>query len=137
MPGERRVSARQGWAGEKSDFFSILLGEIQTQEYIVLSGEVQAGSVAGETGNDAAMLLAQPGRFKSLSKVLPARGDVGGEARAFRRWQSMNRGREGTNGLLDTLIRRSQLELGVECFKVMAEFLAKRQSVIGCGGSRF
>jgi hypothetical protein len=24
-PGERRVSARQGWAGEKSDFFSILL----------------------------------------------------------------------------------------------------------------
>ena len=23
--GERRVSARQGWAGEKSDFFSILL----------------------------------------------------------------------------------------------------------------
>jgi len=24
--GERRVSARQGWAGEKSDFFSILLG---------------------------------------------------------------------------------------------------------------
>jgi hypothetical protein len=25
MPGERRVSARRGWAGEKSDFFSILL----------------------------------------------------------------------------------------------------------------
>ena len=24
MLGERRVSARQGWAGEKSDFFSIL-----------------------------------------------------------------------------------------------------------------
>jgi hypothetical protein len=24
--GERRVSARRGWAGEKSDFFSILLG---------------------------------------------------------------------------------------------------------------
>jgi hypothetical protein len=24
-PGERRVSARLGWAGEKSDFFSILL----------------------------------------------------------------------------------------------------------------
>jgi hypothetical protein len=23
--GERRVSARRGWAGEKSDFFSILL----------------------------------------------------------------------------------------------------------------
>jgi hypothetical protein len=26
MQGKRRVSARQGWAGEKSDFFSILLG---------------------------------------------------------------------------------------------------------------
>ncbi len=26
-PGEKRVSARQGWAGEKSDFFSILLDE--------------------------------------------------------------------------------------------------------------
>jgi hypothetical protein len=26
MPGERRVSARQGWAGENGDFFSILLG---------------------------------------------------------------------------------------------------------------
>ena len=24
MPGERRVSARRGWAGEKSDFFSTL-----------------------------------------------------------------------------------------------------------------
>ena len=24
-PGKRRVSARQGWAGEKGDFFSILL----------------------------------------------------------------------------------------------------------------
>jgi hypothetical protein len=27
MHGERRVSARQGWAGEKSGFFSILLEE--------------------------------------------------------------------------------------------------------------
>jgi len=25
MHGKRRVSARRGWAGEKSDFFSILL----------------------------------------------------------------------------------------------------------------
>jgi len=25
MPGNGRVSARRGWAGEKSDFFSILL----------------------------------------------------------------------------------------------------------------
>jgi hypothetical protein len=24
-PGKRRVSVRQGWAGEKGDFFSILL----------------------------------------------------------------------------------------------------------------
>jgi hypothetical protein len=27
MPGKRRVSARQGWAGEKDDCFSIPLGE--------------------------------------------------------------------------------------------------------------
>ena len=26
LPGERRVSARKGWAGEKSDFFNTLLG---------------------------------------------------------------------------------------------------------------
>ena len=35
-PGERRVSARRGWAGEKSDFFSILLdgriGKTQGEE---------------------------------------------------------------------------------------------------------
>ncbi len=29
--GERRVSARRGWAGEKIDFFSILLEEIADQ----------------------------------------------------------------------------------------------------------
>jgi hypothetical protein len=28
MHGKRHVSARLGWAGEKSDFFSILLGLI-------------------------------------------------------------------------------------------------------------
>ena len=28
-PGERRVLARRGWAGEKSDFFSILLGSMR------------------------------------------------------------------------------------------------------------
>jgi len=27
MLGERRVAARRGWAGEKSDFFSILLNK--------------------------------------------------------------------------------------------------------------
>jgi hypothetical protein len=59
MPGERRVSARQGWAGEKSDFFSILL-EIQIEELIVFGRKIQAGPVTGETCNDATMLLAQP-----------------------------------------------------------------------------
>ena len=28
MHGKRRVLARRGWAGEKSDFFSILLGNV-------------------------------------------------------------------------------------------------------------
>jgi len=28
--GKRRVSARRGWAGEKSDFFSILLESVHT-----------------------------------------------------------------------------------------------------------
>ncbi len=59
MPGERRVSARQGWAGEKSDFFSILL-EIQIEELIVFGRKIQAGPVTGETCNDATMFLAQP-----------------------------------------------------------------------------
>ncbi len=60
MPGERRVSARQGWAGEKSDFFSILL-EIQIEELIVFGRKIQAGPVMGETCNDATMFLAEPG----------------------------------------------------------------------------
>jgi hypothetical protein len=31
--GERRVSARQGWAGEKIDFFSTLLEQIADQPH--------------------------------------------------------------------------------------------------------
>ena len=104
---------------------------------IVFGGKIQAGPVAGETRNDAAMFLAEPGRFKGLTKVLPSHGCVGGEARALQRRQRVNGGREGTNGLLDALIGRRQLELGVEHFEVMTELLSKRQGVIGCGSSRF
>jgi len=39
--------------------------------------------VAGEARNDAAMFLAEPGRFKGLTKVLPPRGGVGGQTRAL------------------------------------------------------
>ena len=42
MHGKRRVSARLGWAGEKSDFFSILLavfGETDQIQMIVVVGE--------------------------------------------------------------------------------------------------
>ena len=31
LQGKRRVSARLGWAGEKSDFFNILLGACPTE----------------------------------------------------------------------------------------------------------
>ena len=41
MHGNRRVLARRGRAGEKSDFFSILL-EIQIEKVIVFIREVQA-----------------------------------------------------------------------------------------------
>ena len=136
MHGKRRVSARRGREGEKSDFFSILL-EIQIEELIVFGGEVQAGPVPGETRNDAAMFPAEPGRFKRLTKVLPSRGGVGGETCALQWRQRVNRSREGTNGLLDAFIGRRQLELSVECFKVMAELLSKRQGMVGCGNSRF
>jgi hypothetical protein len=30
LHGKRRVSVRRGWAGEKSDFFSILLESVHT-----------------------------------------------------------------------------------------------------------
>ena len=49
----------------------------------------------------------------------------------------MDGGREEANGLLNALIGWCEFELGVECFEVMAEFLSKRQSVIGCRNSRF
>ena len=50
---------------------------------IVFGWEIQAGPVTGEARNDAAMFLAEPGRLKSLAKVLPPRGDVGGQACAL------------------------------------------------------
>ena len=40
-------------------FFSILL-EIQIEELIIFGRKIQAGPVAGETCNDATMLLAKP-----------------------------------------------------------------------------
>ena len=39
LHGERRVSARRGWAGEKSDFFSILLGFLPEEERTVQPGD--------------------------------------------------------------------------------------------------
>ena len=89
MHGKRRVSARRGREGEKSDFFSILL-EIQIEELIVFGREVQAGPITGETRNDAAMFPAESGRFKRLTKVLPSHGCVGGQTRALRRRQRVN-----------------------------------------------
>ena len=120
-----------------ADFFSILLGEIETQEQIILRREIQAGPGAGETRNDTAMFLAEAGRFKGLTKMLPPCGRVGGQTCALQRRQRVDRGREGTNGLLDALIGRRQLELGVESFEVMTEFLSKRQGRIGCRRNRF
>ena len=76
MHGKRRVSARRGRAGEKSNFFSVLL-EIQIQELIVFLWEVQAGPFTGETRNDTAMFLTETGGFKSPAKVLPSHGRVG------------------------------------------------------------
>ena len=72
-----------------ADFFSILL-EIQIQELIVFGWEIQAGPVAGETRNDAAMFLAEPGRFKGLTKVLPSRGRVGGQTCTLQRRQRVD-----------------------------------------------
>ena len=83
------------------------------------------------------MFFAEPGRFKGLTKVLPPRGRVGGQTRALQRRQRVDRGREGTNGLLDALIGRRQLELGVERFEVMTELLSERQGMIGWGRRRF
>ena len=34
--GTRRVSARQGWEGEKSDFFSILLNRLRS--FVIITG---------------------------------------------------------------------------------------------------
>ena len=116
-----------------AEFFSILLGEIQIEEQIIFGREVQTGPVTGETCNDATMFLAEPGRFKSPAKGLPSRGCVGGETRALRWWQRVEGCREGTNGLLDTLIGRRQFELGIEQFEVMTELLSKHQDMIGCG----
>src|SRR6185295_461898 len=107
------------------------------QELIILGGENQTGPVASETRNNAAMFLAQPGRFKGLTKLLPSRGRIGVQTGTLRRRQRVNRGCEGTNGLLDALIGRRQLELSVECFEMMTELLSKRQGVIRCGRSRF
>src|SRR5688572_9086665 len=83
------------------------------------------------------MFLAEPGRFKGLTKLLPSRGRVGGEMCALQERQRMNRGCEGTNRLLDALIGRRQLELGVERLEVMAELLSERQHRIDWGRSRF
>ena len=135
-PSRPRVARAQGPSQLPALFFSILL-EIQIEEFIILSGKIQAGPVTGETRNDAAMFLAESGRFKGLTKVLPSHGCVGGEACALRRRQRVNRGREGTNGLLDAFVGRRQLELGIEQFEVMTELLSKRLDMIGCGSSRF
>ena len=56
-----RVARARGSSQLPHSLFSILLGEIQTQESIVFGGKIQVGPVAGETRNDTAMFLAEPG----------------------------------------------------------------------------
>src|SRR5262245_31758798 len=76
------------------------------------------------------MFLAEPGRLKCLAKILPPRGSIGGQACALQGWQRVDRGREGTNGLLHALIGRCQLELGVERFEVITKLLSKCERMI-------
>jgi len=49
----------------------------------------------------------------------------------------MDRSREEAKGVFDAFIGWCQLESAVECFEVIAEFLSKRQGMIGSGISRF
>ena len=64
MPGERRVSARQGWAGEKNDFFNSLLvcgaGWFLAEPGRVLKDALRAGVVDELFATDETFLHRHP-----------------------------------------------------------------------------
>jgi hypothetical protein len=62
--GERRVSARRGWAGETSDFFSILLG---------LCREVSEEPIADRCGHLVKILLPSELVIGAWEKIQPRR----------------------------------------------------------------
>jgi hypothetical protein len=49
----------------------------ETEEAVVFSRQIQAGSVPRKAGDDTPVLLAETGGLESLEKVLPAQGRVG------------------------------------------------------------
>ena len=73
MPGKRRVSARQGWAGVKGDFFSIL----QRSDMIAIidygMGNLRSVSKAFEAVGHQAVVTRDPRVIEECESCRPAR----------------------------------------------------------------
>ena len=73
--GKRRVSARQGWAGEKSDFFSILLGTGRRRQ-THFDARVVLIDVFVEVGFDDAVVVDAESLTESILRDLEPAIDV-------------------------------------------------------------
>ena len=79
--------------------------------------------MANQTGNDPAMFLYQPRRFKCVTELLPLQRRIGYNFDLFVWGKRMHDGRQGANGLLHALVRGRQIESGVERLQMPTEFL--------------
>lgn len=75
-----------------------------------------------ESGNDATMFLVQAGVDKGLDVELPFQGIVAEHLRLLLGCLGLKQVGETSYGFFDTIIRRSQFQLGIKCFQVLAEF---------------
>ena len=73
LPGTRRVSARQGWAGEKSDLLSILLVGLATLPF---SFVVDEGTVRASEPSSASLQEQADGLMKNVEEMV-AHGGMG------------------------------------------------------------
>lgn len=97
----------------------------QSQEMVEFGRQVERGTIAREAGDDAAMLLHEPGRFKGLAELLPLQHGVCGNPGLFVFGQSVYSSRQGADRLLHAFIRRRKLEPCIERFQVRPEFFTQ------------
>lgn len=95
----------------------------EIQKMIILSRQVYGFALTRQAGNNPTMLLHKTRRFKRGSELLPLQRRIGYNPSLFVARERMHDGRQRADSFFHALIRRRQIESGVERLQMPAEFI--------------